>query len=294
MRPNQDHSNATQTPPKPNTTTPRTQTMTHSVKTVMKTPLFLLAAMLAAGSAHAQGATSSLSTVSESSIGLSLIGYKYDEPNVMTLKARKVGIDYSGTHAFNPQWPRSGQGWFVRGELQYAVGDADYSSPISGNLNGTENWYYEVRAHLGRDFQMKGYVLAPYFGLGFRHLYNDLRGVTSNGSIGYIRENDLKTASIGFTHRMNLSQGARLSTTFEYMHLLEGTQRSIGYPALGDVENKQNNGHGIRLSSMWRVNQWSFGPTLTYWNIKDSEVVRNLVEPKNKTTELGFKSNFHF
>jgi hypothetical protein len=275
--------------------------MTHPVKTVMKAPLLLLAAIMVAGSAHAQGVTSSLSTISESSIGLSLIGYKYDEPNVMTLKARKVGIDYSGTHAFNPQWPRGEQGWFVRGELQYAVGDADYSSPSSGTLNGTENYYYEIRGQLGRDFQMKGYVLAPYVGLGFRYLFHDLRGTTSTGNSGYRRENDLQTASVGFTHRMQLSGGVRLSTTFEYMHILKGVQvaklSDVG-GGLTDVEMDQNSGHGLRLSSMWRVNQWSFGPTLTYWNIKDSEVAssggRNWVEPKNKTTELGFKSNFHF
>ena len=45
---------------------------------------------------------------------------------------------------------------------------------------------------------------------------------------------------------------------------------------------------------MWRVENWSFGPTITYWNIKDSEVVRNVFEPKNKTTEFGFKTVYHF
>jgi hypothetical protein len=85
------------------------------------------------------------------------------------------------------------------------------------------------------------------------------------------------------------------------MHLIKGVQvakLSDSGGGLTDVEMDQNSGHGLRLSSMWRVNQWSFGPTLTYWNIKDSEVAssggRNWVEPKNKTTELGFKSNFHF
>lgn len=280
--------------------------MTSSANTFNKAGLFLLLAAAVVASqgqvqAQTQRASAGLATVTESAVGVSLIGYEYDEPSVMTLKAYKLGIDYSGTYAFTPQWPRGGQGWFVRGEFQYAVGDADYSSPSSGTLNGTENYYYEIRGQLGRDFQMKGYVLAPYVGLGFRYLYHDLRGTTSTGNRGYRRENDLQTASVGFTHRMQLAGGARLSTTLEYMHLLKGvqvTKLSDAGGALTDVEMDQNSGHGLRLGSMWRMNQWSFGPTVTYWSIKDSEVAssggRNWVEPKNKTTELGLKAAYHF
>lgn len=273
---------------------PRRLIETSLVGSMSKAGLFFLLAMAALGGAQAQRVAPGLATVTESAVGVSLIGYEYDEPGVMTLKARKLGIDYSGTYALTSQWPNVSQGWFVRGEVQYAVGDADYSSPVSGNLNGTENWYVEVRGQLGRDFQMQGYVLAPYVGLGFRHLYHDLRGTTSTGNVGYQRENELQTASMGFTHRIKLSGGARLSTTLEYMHLLKGIQRSKDYPGVGDVQNKQNSGYGLRMSSMWRVENWSFGPTITYWNIKDSEVVRNVFEPKNKTTEFGFKTVYHF
>lgn len=282
--------------------------MTRTATPVTKASLSFLLTMAAAFAVQAQvqtpRAAPGLATVTESAVGISLVDYKYDEPKrtgfpngVMTLKATMLSLDYSGTYAFTPQWPNTGQGWFVRGEFQYAVGDADYSSPVSGTLNGTENWYYEIRGQLGRDFQMKGYVLAPYIGLGFRHLYHDLKGLTSAGTRGYRRENDLQTASVGFTHRMQLSGGARLSTTFEYMHLLKGVQTSkFSDRGTGkaDAEMDQNSGHGLRLSSMWRSDKWSLGPTLTHWNIKDSEVVRGDLEPKNTTTEIGFKTSYHF
>lgn len=288
---------------------------------VMRAGLFLPLALLAAGATQAlarpqaetraPGSSQALPTQTDSSVGVSLIGYKYDEPKrpdypdgVMALKATMLSVDYSGTYAFASQWPNAGQGWFVRGEIQYVVGDADYSSPISGTLKSTENWYYELRGHLGRDFQMKGYVLAPYVGFGYRYLFHDFRGDTSLGDPGYRRENRLQTASIGLTQRMRVSQHTRLSTTLEYIHLLKGVQtsrlsdsnRPSRVAQRSDVEKDQNSGYGLRFSSMWRSNKWSFGPSLTHWNIKDSEVVgaERFLEPKNTTTEIGFKTSYHF
>ena len=251
--------------------------------------------------AAAQAQSSGLATDSEHRLGVSLIGYQYKEPSVMTLKAQKIGFDYAGTYAIASQWPNVDRRYFVRTEVSYAVGDADYSSPISGTLDNTENWYYEIRAMVGRDVDMGGHVLAPYAGLGFRHLFHDLRGVSSTGSRGYRRENRSESLFVGLTHKTHVSANAQLHSTVEYMHLLKGTQKARLTDTGGvfpDITLDQDSGFGLRLSSMWRFDTWSMGPTLTYLKVKQSNTVRaggsDWVEPKNTTTEIAVKAAYHF
>ena len=245
--------------------------------------VFLGSLSLFISSANAQ--TSDLATKSENSYALSLSNYKYDEPGYMTLKAQKIGLAYSGTHAFGATWPNPNQAWFLRTDLSYSSGGADYQSPISGNISNTPSWYLEARALFGKDFQMGSYVLAPYVGVGHRHLYSD---------IGYQRDSYYTTLPIGITHKVKLDNQAQLLTTFEYMHLLKGQQKVK--LATQNVSLDQKSGYGLRASMLRRQNQWSFGPTLTYWNFDQSEVggAIPVFEPKNKTLEFGIKGAYHF
>ena len=256
-----------------------------------------LAGCFAASVAIAQN--TDLATKTGNNVGVTLTGYKYDEPGTMTLKATKVGLDYTGTYAIGSQWPNRNEGWFLRTDVRFATGKADYSSPISGTLNDREDWYYEVRGLVGKDFDMGSYVLAPYIGVGFRHLYNDLRGITTTFARGYRRESNYTTLPIGVTHKMNLSGGSQLHTTVEYMHLIKGQQKSKltdSNPLTPDVSLNQGSGYGLRLSSMMRFDTWSVGPTLTYWNISQSDFggIPLVFEPKNKTYEFGIKAAYHF
>ena len=234
---------------------------------------------------NASAQTTDLTTRTENSYALSLSNYKYDEPGYMTLKAQKIGLDYSGTYAFGAAWPNPNASWFLGTDLSYSAGSADYQSPISGNLSNTPNWYLEARALLGKDFQMGSYVLAPYVGLGYRHLYSD---------IGYQRDSYYNTLPIGITHKIKLDNQAQLISNFEYMHLLKGQQKVKLLTE--NVSLAQKSGYGIRASMLRRQNQWSFGPTLTYWSLDQSEVggTNPVMEPKNQTLELGFKAGYHF
>lgn len=163
---------------------------------------------------------SELKTKTSNEIGLTVASYEYKEPDIsMSQKATKVGIDYNGAMALN-------NGWFVRGDLRYATGKADYSSPASGTKNGNPDWYYELRGTFGRDFSLETYSLSPYAGLGYRYLFNDIRGVTSTGAIGYRRESNYYYLPVGVTHRLKLESAARLSTTLEYDYLINGKQKS--------------------------------------------------------------------
>lgn len=226
-----------------------------------------------------------LSTKSEKSVGLTISSYKYEEPSYMTLKATKVGIDLSGTYALASQWPNPQQGWFVKGELQMLSGKADYESPISGSIGNTPNRSVEVRALVGKDFELGGAVVAPYVGLGYRHLYSD---------IGYKRTSTYNTLPLGVTHKMSTSGQSQLHTTVEYMHLISGAHK-VNLP-LQNVNLDQRRGYGLRLSVMHRQDTWSVGPTLTYWNMDASDVggLFPVYEPKNKTYELGFKGAYRF
>ena len=228
-----------------------------------------------------------LSTKSEQSIGITLASYKYDEPGYMTLKANKVGIDFSGTYSFGSQWPYPEQSWFVHAELQALNGKADYQSSISGSIDNTPNRSVEARALVGKDLALADSVLAAYVGLGYRHLYSN---------IGYKRSSTYTTLPIGITHKMRMSEQAQLHTTVEYMHLLSGNHK-VNLPSQ-EVTLDQKRGHGLRLSVMHRQNKWSVGPTVTYWNMAQSEVGGTLpisvYEPKNKTMELGIKGAMRF
>jgi hypothetical protein len=138
---------------------------------------------------------------------------------------------------------------------------------------------------VGKDFEVGGALFAPYVGLGYRHLYSN---------IGYERTSTYNTLPIGLTHKMNTSGLAQLHTTVEYMHLLNG-EHKVNLLSQ-NVRMHQRRGYGLRLSVMHRQDAWSMGPTLTYWNMAQSEVggVLPVYEPQNKTLELGLKGAYRF
>ena len=245
--------------------------------------LLQVALFVVAPSTFAQN--EALASKSENSVGITLSSYKYDEPSYMTLKANKVGIDFSGTYAFGSQWPNPQQNWFVKGEFQTLSGKADYQSPFSGAISNTPNRSFELRALVGKDFEVGGVVFAPYVGLGYRHLYSN---------IGYERTSTYNTLPIGVTHKMSTSGLTQLHTTVEYMHLLNGVHKVNLLSQ--NVSLDQRRGYGLRLSVMRRQEAWSMGPTLTYWNMPQSDVagVLPVYEPQNKTIELGFKGAYRF
>lgn len=271
----------------------------------------ILAVMAIAGLACATTVTamvdeqvaSELKTKTSNEIGLTVSSYEYKEPDIsMSQKATKVGIDYNGAMALSNDW-------FVRGDLRYATGKTDYSSPASGTKNGNPDWYYELRGTFGRDFSMGTYSLSPFAGLGYRYLFNDIRGRTSTGAAGYRRESIYYYLPIGATHRLKLESAARLLTTLEYDYLINGKQKSYFsdvttlYP---DVTNNQHKGYGIRGSMYYEKDNWSFGPWFQYWNIDKSDLAPftvtvlgvtytgNAWEPKNTTTEYGLRLGYKF
>lgn len=240
-----------------------------------------------------------LATKTANEVGVTVSSYKYTEPGVMSIKANKIGFDYTGTYALDAEWPNQSKGWFLRGDVRYATGKGDYSSNASGALNNRPDWYYEVRGLIGKDFAFGDYTLSPYAGLGYRHLFNDLRGVSSTGASGYRRESNYTSLPVGVTHKMNLSNQMQLHTALEYSRLIRGKQDSKlsdALPATADVSLRQRSGYGLRLGTMVRFATWSVGPTLTWWRIKESDRANAglIVEPRNNTYEFGVKAAYNF
>lgn len=256
-----------------------------------------LACCLTALPALAQRAE--LATKTGNEIGVTVSGYKYTEPGLISIKAIKSGFDYSGTYAIGSEWPNRSSGWFGRGDLRFATGKGDYSSDLSGTLNDRPDWYYEVRGLIGKDFYFADYTLSPYAGLGYRYLFNDLRGVSSTGVPGYRRESKYFTLPVGVIHKMNLANQAQLVTTVEYSHLIRGRQEaklSDSNPATQDVGLTQRSGYGLRLGTMVRFARWSVGPSLILWRIKESDRINGglTFEPRNNTYEFGVKVAYNF
>jgi hypothetical protein len=120
-------------------------------------------------------------------------------------------------------------------------------------------------------------LLAPYFGLGYRKLSSDLRGLTTTGDTGYRRHSQDAVSALGVTHRIALGSQARLSTSVEYDLLLEGRQRfmlSDTNASSDDPVSGQRRGYGLRMSSSYETDHWSLGFFVHVWRVGASDAAR--------------------
>lgn len=234
-------------------------------------------------------------------IGFTLSKYRYEEPGVMYLNGFKFGIDASEIITFK-------NFWYLRSDGRLAGGLTDYFG--TGTMENILDIYYEGRLLLGKDFQIDELsIVSPFFGLGGRVLFNDLRGITSTGRIGYRRLSTYFYIPVGIIHRIKLKEKVILSTTLEFDHLVIGSQKSYLSDLLvgcSDVVNIQRNGFGLKVSSMYEKNNWSVGPFLHYWNIEQSDyAITNVmndvttasffwVEPHNYTAEFGIRLSYKY
>lgn len=241
--------------------------------------------------------SSDLRVKSGLSLGVSLSKYKYSEPGFMTLDGNKLGMDLAATYVLDSAWPRSNESWVLRGEMHFKSGKVDYNSNLTGQMNGKDDHYLEGRALIGREYDLGTYALTPYLGIGTRQLRNDLRGFSSTGRPGYRRENRLSYLPFGMTSKLKLNNGKPLHSTVEYRHLLRGLQdaRLSDSSALeSDVRLKQGGGFGLYTQFMLQLGTLSVGPTLSYWQLDQSDPVGAYSEPRNKTYEFGLKLAYQF
>lgn len=252
---------------------------------------------------------SSLLTETSVELGAQLGYYHYNEPDLgVTIGGANFGATADLFGAFGHQW-------FGHAEGRFAGGSFDYSG--SGTQSGEPNYMAEVRLMAGRDFVYKNFAISPYVGLGYRYLYDDGRGTSSTGAIGYQRESHYLFVPIGLTPRFGLNNGAQLRFNMEYDPLIGGWQNSdlSDYnPMLDNMSNVQSSGYGLRGNIAYQTYRWSFGPYFNYWNINQSKTscityqgqcfilednngnlsVPEGDEPHNQTTEYGVQVSYRF
>jgi hypothetical protein len=261
--------------------------------------LALLAAIAAPAVAQDAAPHDPLLTPPGWEVGGQVSNYKYEEPDFMKLEGERVGV----VGAYNFTTPNLVYGR-IDGRVSY--GKLDYSAANGATSSDIPDWTAEIRAVVGRDYPMgERFALSPYIGLGYRYLYNDLRGYSTVGSttyVGYRRYSEYWYVPIGLTMRMRAGAQWVFAPTVEYDAFIGGKQTSklsdtgLGYT---DATNRQDEGRGYRVYLMMEGRNWSFGPWLHYWNIKDSDVVpiglgSAGLEPANTTTEYGLELRYRF
>jgi hypothetical protein len=204
-------------------------------------------------------------------------------------------------------------GLFFRTDVRLSYGELKYQSGISGTKDRVADFIFEPRFVVGRDFPSdNGVVFSPYAGLGFRSLYNDLRGYTQGQSIptnpsgtyaGYRRYSYYLYAPVGLSTRFGLGNRWVLAPIVEYDFFLRGTQISTLSDVGGcnrDITNTQKRGYGYRAAFMVEKSRWAFGPWIHRWSIENSDLQPDacggpsLLEPRNGTREIGFEIRYRF
>lgn len=238
-----------------------------------------------------------LSTQSGWEIGGQIAYYKYEEPGLMKLSGNRAGP--VGIYTF-----ADAQHVFGRLDMRLSHGLLYYESQGTGTLNDVPDWLTEVRFVLGRDFSIgQRVVLAPYGGIGYRYLYNDLRGVSSTGAVGYRRYSEYLYLPLGITARIGIGRGWVFAPNLELDVFIQGRQRTqladTGIAGLMNATNMQNSARGYRGSLMFENGRWSFGPWVHHWKVRESDIVpigNGLFgqEPKNTTREAGLEVRYRF
>jgi len=256
----------------------------------------LLATVSTATAAESRAPSNPLLTRPGWEVGGQVSKYHYEEPDFMKLTGDRVGA--VGAYTFT-----SPNRVYNRIDLRASYGRLEYESVGTGTATDVPDWIIEARAVIGRDYLMgESIALSPYIGLGYRYLYNDLRGYSSTGAVGYRRYSNYVYMPLGLTVRLRTGERWVVAPTVEYDAFLGGRQYSkltdtgIGF---SDASNRQKDGRGYRGYLMFESGHWAFGPWLNYWKIKDSDIVPigfgfGAMEPANWTREYGVELRYRF
>jgi len=236
-----------------------------------------------------------LGTKNDVNAGVHFSHYVYEEPSVdVRIHGIRYGAEAEATGVF-----RNHQ--FLRGQIKYSYGELVYSG--SGNATHNPDWYYDMRILTGKDLEMMCGVLAPYIGLGFRYLHDDLRGYTDIGAAGYRRFSHYYYLPVGLDYRfVNGTHPMDLNLEAGYMFYGRQTSKfddiSAGFAVtLGEANNNQHGGFNLRTSLLVGIFcDWEVGPYATYWQVEKSDLDGDFgaYEPENHTLEYGLKIVKHF
>lgn len=241
---------------------------------------------------------------------------EYEEPNFMSHKGYMHGVAVSYTarlsdRSLDQLSAQENKIGVLRADGRFAMGYVDYKSYGTGTMDGQENYSGEIRLVGGYELKLAEALITPYFGGGYRYLYNDARGTTSTGHIGYRRQSLYFYLPLGLDIQKRFSDDWQITLNGEYDFFVYGTQKTyLGdvHPGYDSLENHQGKGFGCRGSleilKEGKTMDIFFEPFIRYWDIEDSElsyvtwegqwIVGAGIEPKNNTKELGLKMGVRF
>lgn len=292
---------------------------------------------------NAEPVDASLATRTGHEVSFSLSRYTYTEPGATSISIHgpKVVGEYTGTLSLSRR-----RSWFGRADVRGSVGNVSYDGwcspflirPNSASPNGYQldigdpspcsesgdkDWYVESRGVVGKDVIGDKWAVAPFGGLGFRHLSNGTTGIPG------FRTDDYLYLPIGMTARTKVASHSTLSFTLEYDQLIRGWQTTRDSKLGGgdvpatptapaftidgftDISFSQHGGWALRASATYPLTRrWSVVPYYVRWDVRGSPVnyetatftVNNVTaheqlgayEPFNVTNEIGVRLGFHF
>ncbi len=211
--------------------------------------------------------------------GVSLSGYRYAE-SLMQITGPAFGL-----RADRP-FAAADRSFMLESEL--SVGYADYSSPVSGDINGLLRIGSAFFVHPG---SRPGATWIPHPEFGLTTEWTDLRGRSTAGKVGYERFN--LSLWLGGSWEISDAQQANVMQLRAAL-LLAGWQRSMLAQAgtqYRNVTNIQRRGLMISLEQPW---QW--GETRASIRVQLRAVERSnfasagadtVYEPANRSAELN-------
>jgi hypothetical protein len=215
-------------------------------------------------------------------------GYTHYRESLMQLAGPNVGLQLEWAQPWGlERWVLQAQG---------LLSAPNYSSPVSGSIDRRTTHETAWRALYGSapDAASAGRWQG---GLEWQTYYNDLRGTTSVGHVGYERERYGLWALVAYQAPVTQAQPqVAQAWRLEAAVLLQGvavshlSQVSASY---GDAVNRQNRGLSLRAERSYRYAPGEFRPYLSVSWVGDSDVQRqtnfNVMEPANTTWQLGVK-----
>lgn len=170
--------------------------------------------------------------------------------------------------------------------------------------SGTDRFVAQLGAQYGYTFEFA--KITPTIGIGYRHL-TDRSDQTDQG--GYRRDANYYYTSVGISAVFPVMNTWELSPQFTYHYLIKGKQYSHLESYLDGITpvNNQHHGHGIEMALALTHtfahsdSSLSIMPFYRYWHIGRSDEfnipqdpTNALVEPENKTHELGMRVQYIF
>jgi len=227
----------------------------------------------------------------------------YKEPDVMKEKGIMYGL--VGSYTYHKKL-------MLKAEAKGSYGKLDYEGGTWGGtpltIKNIPDYMLEFRGLGGYDLvASKNIIITPYTGIAYRYLNDNMHKKYFGG---YEREANYIYSPIGMEFFIDFGTGWSLRLIPEYDLFWRGEQKSHLSdvdPGFNDASNRQNNGYGWRgsltLQKKGKIVDVEFGPFIRYWNIKKSETdiltyygipVDYVVEPKNKSTEIGIMLGMKF